>query len=64
MLLFEKLIEPNVTIAAPPEVLISVLILTSSMLSLIKIELTGPLSLGFFLFPVLKLEKYLLLPLT
>lgn len=41
--------------------IISLLIITLSMLFLINIELIGPLSLEFFLFPVLKLENICLL---
>lgn len=42
---------------------ISLLIIISSLLSTINIALTGPGTLHFFLFPILKLEKHLPPPL-
>lgn len=63
MLLFVELIEPGLAIVAPFEVLTSLLIMTSSLLSAINVERIGPLSPELILFPILKLEKYLPPPL-
>lgn len=60
---FVKLIGQDLGAAAPSSVLTGLVMITSSLLSVVTVEVIGPLFLESILFPILNLEKYLPPPL-